>query len=100
MELGHACTLSETNSRGYVYICECGEVGTPQPSPWVWNDKTERGRWMIEVAQDAARHEHAQHCHDIGEQIAAEHAIAMANSAAYVRAVAPTVRRIGRWGAG
>lgn len=100
MELGHVVMLSETNAGSYVPICECGWLGTVHPLYGVKAGESLRKARRRELTRDAARAEHATHCHDVREATAAAHLVALSKHNEYVRTVAPTVRRIGRWGAG
>lgn len=100
MELGHAVTLSETNAGGFVPLCECGWIGTVHPLYNVRAAETLRKAQRRVLAWDNAYAEHAEHLHLVREAIAAEHALAIESHTAYVQTVAPTVRRIGRWGRG
>lgn len=100
MELGHECVLSETNDGGFVPLCKCGWIGTVHPFFGMRDGETLRKSERRRFTMENARDEHAEHCHLVREAIAAEHALAMTSHAAYVQTVAPTVRRIGRWGRG
>ena len=98
--LGHALRLSETNAHGYVPVCECGWIG-PVVSRAGWRDASDRRRYEVaELTKDRARGLHAAHLVAVDNEIARASAAALDSHAAYLAAVAPTVRRIGRWGRG
>lgn len=99
-ELGHACTLTQTNTRSWIAVCECGWYGIAHPRYAGTLPKNARERERDEWAQENATAEHATHCEEIGREIAREHEAALVAHGQYLAAVAPIVTRRGRWGRG
>lgn len=100
MEFGHAFIAHETNSGSFVPLCECGWQGPVVPFFGDHENPTQRKARRREITVGIAVVRHGEHLVEERARIAAEHALAMRSHAAYVQAVAPTVRKIGRWGAG
>lgn len=100
MELGHAFLASETNNRNYVPLCECGWIGAVVEFYRGDGADTMREQRRREITIAVAAVQHDNHLTAERERVAAEHALALDNHARYLSAVAPTVKRIGRWGAG
>lgn len=98
--LGYDFTLSETNTHGWVFVCECGEIGNVQTRAGYDGEETTRSRAVAEYMRDGARADHRRHLAEIEHELVRAHAVALDKHAEYVAAVRPTVTRIGRWGAG
>lgn len=98
--LGHEYVLSETNLHGWVFVCECGEIGNVQTRAGYSGDESARARAVTEYVRDAARVDHRRHLAEIEAELVAAHAMALDSHTEYVRAVTPTVKRLGRWGNG
>lgn len=98
--IGHELTLTETNTRGWTWVCECGEIGTVQPLYGEYNGETLRRREKVAMAHDDCRAEHRLHLVEMEHQISEQSMRSLASSAAYVQKVAPTIRQVGRWGRG
>jgi hypothetical protein len=98
--LGHEVTLSETNARGWVPLCACGWVGNVVPAFYVKDPRTGRARRNVERTQSLAFAAHERHVHDVREETAREHALALDRHAKLIATATPTLRRAGRWGNG
>lgn len=97
---GHACKLHETNNRSWIYVCECGEFGIAHQSPIERNEKTKREIALVDIARKSAQAEHREHVELVREAEAHASFARMEDHAAYMKAVTPTVTRLGRWGRG
>lgn len=97
---GHECTLSETNRGGWLYVCECGGISLVHPVECAPPRGTLRWKRAAERARYAAIQEHAEHLDRVRNEIGHAHARALDARAAYLKAVKPTVTRLGRWGNG
>lgn len=98
--IGHEISFSETNARGWVAICECKWISSVHKAPRGLSHNKHRLAQQIEAMQGEAVKEHAVHLEEVRADIAAQSDRALASSAAYIRAVAPTVRHVGRFGRG
>lgn len=98
--LGHEPTLSRTNSKAYVYVCACGDIGAVHYVTGYEVPGRKRRVENVEAAIEAARIGHAAHVAalDPGPPILTDEMVA--NQTEYLRRVAPTVRRVGRSGRG
>lgn len=98
--IGHEVKLSETNAHGCVAVCECGWIGTVHNCRYSFDEKRKRQLRNVYLTQSFAIVEHGAHLDAVRSNVAAQSMAAMASSAAYVQKVAPTIRKIGRWGSG
>lgn len=98
--LGHEVTLSETNTHGWVPICACGWIGHVVPAAYTKDHRTGRARRQVERTQSVAFAQHDRHLHDVRDQTAREHALALDRHTKLIATATPTLRRVGRWGNG
>lgn len=99
-EIGHACTLSETNSRGWCATCECGWIGPVAPALAFRSKNLRRLKYDSDAVRDRAKASHLLHCEEVRAETARQSWDAMERNAAYIQKVAPTIRHMGRWGRG
>lgn len=98
--LGHKVTLTETNTHGWIPLCECGWIGIVHQHIAYTGDDTQAKRDRIASIQSNAFLEHHRHLDDERARIAAEHSDALDSHAHYVETARSTLTRIGRWGSG
>ena len=92
--------MTETNSRGYVPICECGWYGPAvHVGPGVPGTK-HRLALARSLAQSEAVKLHDQHLVDEASRIGAEGDAALDRHAALVNLANERLQRRGRWGSG
>ncbi|HET9247718.1 MAG TPA: hypothetical protein VFO15_18080 [Xanthobacteraceae bacterium] len=57
----HSARYSRTNSHGVVAVCHCGWIGAVHPAHRAISKSEAKGRWLWELAEQAAEAEHAEH---------------------------------------
>lgn len=97
---GHRCSLTETNTHSWIFVCECGELGTVQTRAGFAGDETIRAREITELVKDRARAQHRQHVEDVRNAIGAADNARLDAHAALVGKARSTLTRVGRWGSG
>jgi len=98
--IGHEPTLSQTNTRGWVVVCQCGWISNVAPMVASSMEELTSRHYRSEAAKDNALAMHMHHCEHEREEIAAASARALDAHAGFIRVAGPTVRRVGRWGSG
>lgn len=98
--IGHLVTLSETNTRGYVGVCECGWYGIVHNLPGFDPTAPSKTKHRREAARDNAEAEHARHCEDVRADIARRTDEALKVHAEYLERVVKPLRHVGRFGNG
>lgn len=96
--LGHGVRLTQTNSYGWVALCECGWMGDVVPHVQPLKKETARSARVRELTQSIALDRHAGHLHDVRADIARADAAVLDSLPRLVTAANATLQRRGRWG--
>lgn len=96
--IGHECFLSQTNSYGWVPLCECGWIGTMTQPARPLPGHSIRGSRVRELTQSIARTQHGAHLEEVREQIAALTDRALHDHGRRIDLANEVLLRRGRWG--
>jgi hypothetical protein len=96
--IGHDVKLSETNAHGWVWVCQCGEVGQVVPCRYAWNDKNRRHQRNVELTKSIALDAHKLHTHEVRAAIARDSDRRLAAIGSDIKAANATLQRRGRYG--
>lgn len=98
--IGHDVMLSETNTKGFIPICECGWIGNVSACGYVVPEAKRRRAMQQELARSEAIRQHATHLVECENEIAVASAEALRKHGEYLKVVTPVVTRLGRFGRG
>ena len=98
--IGHEVRLSQTNSYGWVPLCECGWIGDVVPHVAALKHETKRSERVRTLTQARAVVQHDAHLHDVRADIAHRSDAALDAHAKLTTLANATLQRRGRWGNG
>lgn len=96
--IGHEPSLSQTNTYGWVPLCECGWIGGVVQPALSRKDNTPRTTRTAELTKSIALDAHAIHLHEVRADIARQVAEALAGIGRSINAANATLQRPRRWG--
>lgn len=96
--LGHEFRCSQTNTYGWVPLCECGWSGDVVPIVDGRASETARSRRRIELTQSIARARHGGHLDDVRVELEERSRLALVAIGRNITAANATLQRRGRWG--
>lgn len=96
--IGHAVTLSRTNSGGVVWLCECGEIGDVVPLVGASEELSARSRRRVTLTEAIAFARHGAHLNDVRADVAARSDRELARIGTIIPMANATLQRRGRWG--
>lgn len=96
--IGHELRMSQTNTYGWVPVCQCGWIGAVEVIADHQPGETARTLRRQDLAKDGCRGQHVEHCHAEAEAISAASERALDAHAALVGKSNDLFLRRGRWG--
>lgn len=96
--IGHAPTLTETNSHGWVPLCECGWIGGVVAVPAPNDEGRPRRPARIEFARALALDYHALHVHEAAADVARQSDLALVAHGRLIDRANETLQHRGRFG--
>lgn len=96
--IGHEPTLSETNTHGWIPLCQCGWIGGVVQMIGYDPAAPQRLSARVELVKAIALDAHAIHLHDVRADIARQSDVALAGIGRSIVAAKATLQRRGRWG--
>ena len=96
--IGHACTLSRTNSNGIVWVCECGAIGDVVPMPALIPGARRLSERRVALCETVARESHGRHLEDVRADIGRRSHAELARIGRLSVFANRTLQHRGRWG--